>query len=134
MFSFADGTMEWDASRVSAAIPSGVGFLGAGLIWKGTVDNQGQVHGLTTAASVWLSAAVGVACGGQLYAVASFSVVFIVVVLRGFPRNSPGHTVAVARDPSAEVRSALLDAAVTRGEYGSAGLARRGGKLPSFHD
>lgn len=34
MFSFQDGPMTWDASRVAAAIPSGVGFLGAGLIWK----------------------------------------------------------------------------------------------------
>mmetsp|Transcript_43117 Transcript_43117/g.135189 ORF Transcript_43117/g.135189 Transcript_43117/m.135189 type:complete len:294 (-) Transcript_43117:22-903(-) len=86
MFSFLSGSMEWDASRVSAAIPSGVGFLGAGLIWKGTVNNAGQVHGLTTAASVWLSAAVGVACGGHLYAVALFAVVLIILILRGFPR------------------------------------------------
>ena len=33
-FAFLDGPMEWDASRISAAIPSGVGFLGAGLIFK----------------------------------------------------------------------------------------------------
>ena len=69
MFSFLSGPMSWDASRVAAAIPSGVGFLGAGLIWKGSVgtgDNEvHQVHGLTTAASVWLSAAVGVGAGGE---------------------------------------------------------------------
>ena len=35
MFAFVDGTMGWDSSRVSAAIPSGVGFLGAASIWKG---------------------------------------------------------------------------------------------------
>ena len=34
MFSFMDGPMTWDSSRVAAAIPSGVGFIGAGLIWK----------------------------------------------------------------------------------------------------
>lgn len=61
-FAFANGPENWDGSRVAAAIPSGVGFLGAGLIYK-EVDNQGggtaqQVHGLTTAASLWLSAAV----------------------------------------------------------------------------
>jgi len=33
-FAFLDGPMGWDASRISAAIPSGVGFLGAGLIFK----------------------------------------------------------------------------------------------------
>lgn len=42
MFSFMDGPTSWDASRVSAAIPSGVGFLGAGLIWKGSVG-EGEV-------------------------------------------------------------------------------------------
>ena len=36
---FRSSTMGWDASRVSAAIPSGVGFLGAGLIWKGCSDH-----------------------------------------------------------------------------------------------
>ena len=52
---FRDSPMTWDASRVTAAIPSGVGFLGAGLIWKGSLsDGSGgevhQVHGITTAA------------------------------------------------------------------------------------
>ena len=63
---------------------SGVGFLGAGLIWKGTTttshttvngeqltSTSQSIHGLTTAASVWLAAAVGVAVGGgsRLYIV-----------------------------------------------------------------
>ena len=62
----------------------GVGFLGAGLIWKGTTttlhttingeqltSTSQSIHGLTTAASVWLAAAVGVAVGGgsRLYIV-----------------------------------------------------------------
>lgn len=52
---FRDSPMSWDSSRVTAAIPSGVGFLGAGLIWKGSLsDGSGsevhQVHGITTAA------------------------------------------------------------------------------------
>ena len=75
---FKSSTMSWDSSRVTAAIPSGVGFLGAGLIWKGTVsvndEDVHQVHGLTTAASVWLSAAVGVGAGGELYFVTAYSV------------------------------------------------------------
>ena len=48
----------WDASRISAAIPSGVGFLGAGMMWK-QIDQETNVQrsrGLTTAASSWLSA------------------------------------------------------------------------------
>ncbi|KAL9189055.1 hypothetical protein ACHAXT_011545, partial [Thalassiosira profunda] len=42
---FRDSPMSWDSSRVTAAIPSGVGFLGAGLIWKGSLnDGSGEVH------------------------------------------------------------------------------------------
>lgn len=59
-FGFIDGPMSWDSSRVAAAIPSGVGFLGAGLIFKEadkdniTGDTTHVVHGLTTAASLWI--------------------------------------------------------------------------------
>ena len=94
MFAFVDGTMGWDASRVSAAIPSGVGFLGAASIWKGTQPKGGahgevhapEVHGLTTATSVWFSAAVGLLCGGGLYVPALFATVLSVVYLRFAPR------------------------------------------------
>lgn len=68
MFAFLSGPMSWDASRVAAAVPSGVGFLGAASIWKGTAtDGTGrpEVHGLTTATSVWLAAAVGILNGGE---------------------------------------------------------------------
>lgn len=52
--------MSWDSSRIAAAIPSGVGFLGAGLIFKEAEKNKTSgdtthvVHGLTTAASLWI--------------------------------------------------------------------------------
>lgn len=58
---FRSSTMTWDAARVSAAVPSGVGFLGAGLIWKGSTGKKGspderqEVHGITTAARYVLS-------------------------------------------------------------------------------
>jgi len=87
---FKSSTMGWDASRVSAAIPSGVGFIGAGLIWKGKIgigDNEvHQVHGLTTAASVWLSAAAGVGAGGAEYFVSTYAVVLVLMVLRFGPK------------------------------------------------
>ena len=91
MLAFRASPMSWDSSRVSAAIPSGVGFLGSGLIWKGTLkDGSGtefyQVHGITTAASVWLSAAVGVGAGGALYAVSAYSTALVILVLRFGPR------------------------------------------------
>jgi len=59
-FAFLDGPMSWDSSRIAAAIPSGVGFLGAGLIFKEAEKNKKSgdtthvVHGLTTAASLWI--------------------------------------------------------------------------------
>ena len=57
---------EADSARVAAQIVSGVGFLGAGMI----VYKQHEVHGLTTAAGVWATAGVGMACGGRMYVVA----------------------------------------------------------------
>ena len=97
IFAFIDGPMAWDASRVSAAIPSGVGFLGAASIWKGTKagstngkDNgttAPEVHGLTTATSVWLSAAIGILCGGALYVPALFVSGVSVTYLRFAPRG-----------------------------------------------
>ena len=55
-----------DSARVAAQIVSGVGFLGAGMI----VYRQHEVRGLTTAAGVWTTAGIGMACGGRLYFVA----------------------------------------------------------------
>jgi uncharacterized membrane protein YhiD involved in acid resistance len=87
---FKSSTMGWDASRVTAAIPTGVGFLGAGLIWKGTVgvgeEEVHQVHGLTTAASLWLSAAVGAGAGGAMYFVSAYSVILVILILRYGPQ------------------------------------------------
>ncbi|MBV7412204.1 MgtC/SapB family protein [Dermabacteraceae bacterium TAE3-ERU27] len=60
-FVFSEG-MNFDPSRISAQIVSGIGFLGAGVIFKG----KDVVRGLTTAATVWVSAAVGMACGAGM--------------------------------------------------------------------
>ena len=81
-----------DPARVSAAVPSGVGFLGAGLIVKDIFkDDDGEmthsIKGINTAASIWLSAAIGVACGGGLYFVATFTSALILMLLRFGPRQ-----------------------------------------------
>lgn len=71
-------TVVLDPSRVAAQIVSGIGFIGAGLIFV----RRDSVRGLTTAAGVWLTAAVGAACGASLSVlaiattVAYFAVVF----------------------------------------------------------
>lgn len=60
----AVGTLlEWDASRIAAQIVSGVGFLDVGLIFV----QRDAVRGLTTAASVCMTAALGMACGAAMY-------------------------------------------------------------------
>lgn len=52
-----------DPGRIAAQIVTGIGFLGAGAI----IRRDGDVHGLTTAATIWVNAAVGVAAGGGEY-------------------------------------------------------------------
>jgi hypothetical protein len=105
MFAFLSGPNEWDASRVTAALPSGVGFLGAAVIWKaGTTVEDHQVFGLTTAASVWLSAAVGVASGGAQYFVAIFTVTLVMVMLRFGPRQEKSNESEDGSDTSSMKR------------------------------
>src|ERR1700686_477281 len=62
-----DGLIVVDPSRVAAQIVSGIGFLGAGII----IFRRGSVHGLTTAAAVWESAAIGMAAGAGLLLLAA---------------------------------------------------------------
>lgn len=65
---------DYDASRVAAQIVSGVGFLGAGIIF---VRSNSSVSGLTTAAGIWATAGVGMGMGSGLYFVALVSTVMI---------------------------------------------------------
>lgn len=58
-----------DPSRIAAQIVSGIGFLGAGVIFV----RQGAVSGLTTAASIWVTASVGMACGAGAPALAAMA-------------------------------------------------------------
>jgi putative Mg2+ transporter-C (MgtC) family protein len=68
-----------DPSRVAAQVVSGIGFLGAGAILaRGEV-----VRGLTTAASIWTVAAIGLAIGGGLYFAAIASTAIILIILAG---------------------------------------------------
>ena len=68
-----------DPSRVAAQVVSGIGFLGAGAILA-----RGEIiRGLTTAASIWTVAAIGLAVGGGLYFAAGISTAVIIVILAG---------------------------------------------------
>ena len=71
-----------DPTRIAAQIVSGVGFLGGGAI----LHYGGTVRGLTTAASLWAVAAVGMAAGAGLFVVATVSAVLVIVALEVFQR------------------------------------------------
>jgi putative Mg2+ transporter-C (MgtC) family protein len=68
-----------DPSRIAAQVVSGIGFLGAGSI----LLRGHTVRGLTTAASIWSVAALGLACGGGLYFAAGATTVIILIILAG---------------------------------------------------
>jgi putative Mg2+ transporter-C (MgtC) family protein len=66
-------------TRIAAQIVTGVGFLGAGAV----IQDRGGIHGLTTAATIWLVASVGMACGAKLYLLAVISTLIAIIVLVG---------------------------------------------------
>lgn len=78
------GRIMLDPSRVAAQIVSGVGFLGAGLIFV----RRDSVRGLTTAAAVWVTAAIGAACGAGLLILAVAATFIYLIVAMVFPAIS----------------------------------------------
>lgn len=73
---------ESDAARIAAQIVSGVGFLGAGVILR----EGGRVIGLTTASTIWLTAAIGMGVGSGQFAFASAAAGILLAVLWMFPK------------------------------------------------
>lgn len=80
-YGFADSP-DFDAARVAAQVVSGVGFLGAGIIFK----RKQTVQGLTTAAGIWGTSGVGLALGSGLYYIGIFGTA-IFIVLRVLVQN-----------------------------------------------
>jgi putative Mg2+ transporter-C (MgtC) family protein len=66
-----------DPARLAAGIVTGIGFLGAGAI----VQRGAKAHGLTTAATIWVTAAIGTAVGFGLYGLSIVSTVVVVLIL-----------------------------------------------------
>jgi len=105
-----------DPQRMAQGIMTGIGFLGAGVIFKeGT-----NVRGLTTAASIWITAAIGIIAGSGLYYPAAVATVLTLGVLAAFrwieerlpTHRFAHHRIRFARDavmPEGEVRSLLGD-------------------------
>ena len=67
----------FDAARVAAQVVSGIGFIGAGVI----IFQKNVVRGITTAAGLWVAAAIGLACGAAMYSVAIAATLMTVMVL-----------------------------------------------------
>lgn len=76
-----------DSSRVAAQVVSGIGFLGAGTI----IFQRNMVRGLTTAAGLWVTAAIGLACGTGMYAAAVLSTAIVLLGLEGISACLPPH-------------------------------------------
>ncbi len=80
MFTFLSAIIAGDGpnrGQIASNIVQGIGFLGAGLI----LHNRDRVSGLTSAATVWAVASIGMACGAGLYVPAIFATVLVIVVL-----------------------------------------------------
>ncbi len=107
--------VELDPSRVAAQVVSGIGFLGAGAILR----RNEMVVGLTTAASIWAVAALGLAAGGGLYTAAILTTVIILAILtvmrwvesrvRVRPRSFVLLVSTRNRDSAARVVETILD-------------------------
>lgn len=77
-----------ETTRIAAQIVTGVGFLGAGVILR----NQGHISGLTTSASLWAAAAVGMAVGYGLYLLAAVATGLLLFLL--LLRHRPVHRIS----------------------------------------
>ncbi|MBI4087928.1 MgtC/SapB family protein [Candidatus Kaiserbacteria bacterium] len=73
------GIVNFDPTRIAAGVVTGIGFLGAGLI----IFRGDTVHGVTTAAGLWIVTALGMAVGFGMYAVAIFTTILALMILMG---------------------------------------------------
>lgn len=111
-----------DPSRVAAQIVSGIGFLGAGII----VFRADAVRGLTTAAAVWLTAAIGMASGAGLFLLAGiatvghFVVVFVGPLLKRISRRANAEFEVEYRDGQGLLRDIVAE--ITRGDWNISGI------------
>jgi putative Mg2+ transporter-C (MgtC) family protein len=107
-----------DPSRIAAQVVSGIGFLGAGVIFV----RQNVVNGLTTAASIWVTAAIGMACGAgmPLLAIVSTGLYFLAVTVlsyaaRRIPRADTGETLVVRYRENRGVMRVIVETATRLG-------------------
>lgn len=73
-------TLRMDPARIAAQVVTGIGFIGAGTI----IFQKNVVKGLTTAAGLWVTAAVGMACGVGMYVLAIVSTLLVLICFEAF--------------------------------------------------
>jgi putative Mg2+ transporter-C (MgtC) family protein len=123
MFTFLSavlaGDNNADKGRVAANIVQGIGFLGAGLIMR----NRFRVSGLTNAATVFVVASIGMACGAGLYAPAALATVIVLVALTAIGMLETRFNIKmfslvyeVRGDNSSAIEVAVLNALDTQGK------------------
>ena len=115
------GAERFDAARIAAQAVSGIGFLGAGIIFV----QRGTIQGLSTAAGMWATSAIGLAIGAGMYILGIFSAVLVYVIqfylYRLFPYNPPRNVIEmlikIKNDGSVEkVNQILRDINYTHSE------------------
>jgi putative Mg2+ transporter-C (MgtC) family protein len=130
-----------DVTRVAAYVAPGVGFLGAGVIVKQARGRSSWVRGLTTAASLWTAAAVGVATGVGFWIGAVTATAVALVALAAVHPLSTSLQRRSGRAPSAiaeiHLAEAEVDAAMSRlgqqGTLGSVRVERPAGSMARIH-
>jgi len=100
-----EGT-ELSITRIAAQIVTGVGFLGAGAI----IQDRRGVHGLTTAATIWLVASIGMACGARFYDLAIVASLIAILTLIGLGKLAkPLERYAAKKNPPPPPADSQLD-------------------------
>lgn len=85
---YVGGVDNVDSTRLASGVIAGIGFLGAGVIMRGKGDKDDEmVHGITTAATIWVIAAIGLAVGLGFYLAAIFTAVLTLIVLLFFSND-----------------------------------------------
>lgn len=124
---------EYDPTRIAAQIVTGIGFLGAGMIF---IKKQ-TINGLTTAAGIWTTAGIGMAIGTNLYLAGAATTLLVVIIQVFLHRNfrwlkvytarnlsiridaSAGDTVSVIRKALSDKSIEIIDMKASRSEIGS---------------
>ena len=112
-FGFADSInppgIRLDPSRIAAQVVSGIGFIGAGTI----IFQKHGVRGLTTAAGLWVTSAIGLGCGAGLYVVAAATTLLVLISLEAFNwflhRFGARHLSIVFSSPTTEAVKGVME-------------------------